>query len=116
MLDRREIDWRKNPVGTADNIDYNFKVLFNAFNDLVNEKLESVDLTKLRSDVILSGSTDLSHLFAPQHDHWITAGRNVTTSGTPYNTTIDISATPSFDRIYSGGSDLSSIFRARKHI
>lgn len=111
MLDKRDIDWRKNPVGTAANIDHNFKVLFDAFEGLVNEKLGKVSLSKLSADIILSGSTDLSHLFSNK-ERPIHPGHNVTLSGA----TIGVSLTPSFDRIYSGGTDLSSIFISRKDI
>jgi hypothetical protein len=116
MLDRRPIDWRKNPVGTAANIDHNFGVLFNAFEDLVNQKFETITLKRLSAESIFSGSTDLTGVFAPKHEHWLKEGSNISISGNAYDSTISVSKAPSFDRIYSGGTDLSSIFVARSDV
>lgn len=115
-LERRKIDWRKNPIGTAENIDHNFSVLFNAFENLVNERFESITLRSINAERIFSGSSDLSSLFVPKKESLIKSGFNIDLSDDPNSTVISVSKTPSFDRIYSGDTDLSSIFISKNDI
>lgn len=116
MLDRKKIDWRRNPVGTAESIDHNFNVLFNAFENLMNERFETVTLKSMSAERIFSGSSDLSSLFAPKSNRSFQPGINIGISEDPHNPIVSVSKTPSFERIYSGDTDLSSIFISKADV
>ncbi len=115
-LEKRTIDWGRNPVFTASNIDYNFDQLFSAFNDLANGKLSNVDISRLNSGFIASGSTDLSELFLSRRSDKVVAGKNIITATGQTGLMISVSPSASFEYIYSGDTNLSDIFISKKDI
>ncbi len=117
-LDRRHIDLRRNPAVTQETIEHNFKVLFDAFNELMQQKLNDVRLNKIQADAIYSGSSDIADLFIPASDKFnvvrIVPGSNIITGGTDDRPIVNVSNEPSFQRIFSGKTDLSDLFLTRR--
>jgi len=109
----RAIDWGKNPAMMRDDIDSNFRSIIQAFNSLLEHKLDGVELRSLNALNILSGSTPLSSIFmAKDDDHdvvRIACGQNIVTGGTQNRPIIGVSTTPVFTSITGGSALFSSV-------
>ena len=116
-LDFRKIDWSRNPEVTRDNIEHNFQVLFDAYEELAHAKFSECTLKSVDADLILSASTDLSNIFMLRDEHHdtvrISGGSNMITGGTANRPVIHVVDAPSFKHILSGGTDLSTLFFSR---